>query len=79
MKLDISPREREIGTLVAEGLTNEEIAERLSVSVSTVDNTRRRLYLKVGVRNAVELTHYAIKEGWVRVKGMPGRPRKVVE
>ena len=76
---DVTPRELEVGTLIAEGKTNPEIAAVLGVSVSTVDNHRRSLYAKVGVTNAVELTHHAIRKGWVRVKGMPGRPRKVTQ
>lgn len=74
----VTNREREIGTLIAtDGRSNRDIAAELGISESTVDNIRRSLYLKAGVTNSVELTHYAIRHGWVRVKGMPGRPRKV--
>ncbi len=75
----LSPRQREVATLIAEGLTNKEIAERLGIDNSTVDNHRRAIYNKLGVRNAVELTHRAILYGWVRVKGQRGRPRKPVD
>lgn len=74
---DVTIREREVGTLIAEGKSNPEIAEALGITVSTVDNHRRSLYVKVGVKNSVDLTHHAILKGWVRVKGMAGRPRKV--
>ena len=77
--MTLSPRQAEIATLIAEGLTNAEIAERLGINVSTVDNHRRLIYTKLNVRNAVELTHIAIRKGWVRVKGMRGRPRKPQE
>jgi two-component system invasion response regulator UvrY len=73
---EISPRERQVGTLIAQGLSNVEIGVELGITRSTVDSTRQRLYLKVGVDNAVDLTHYAIAHGWVKVKGRAGRPRK---
>lgn len=72
----LSPRQREVATLIAQGKTNTEVAEALGIDISTVDNHRRAIYNKLGVRNAVELTHVAILNGWVRVKGMRGRPRK---
>lgn len=77
--MTLSPRQREIAALIAEGLTNAEIAERLNINISTVDNHRRLIYTKLHIRNAVELTHIAILNGWVRVKGMRGRPRKPQE
>ena len=77
--MTLSPRQKEIATLIAEGKTNREIAEQLGIDVSTVDNHRRLIYTKLRIRNAVELTHIAILNGWVRVKGMRGRPRKPQE
>jgi two-component system, NarL family, nitrate/nitrite response regulator NarL len=75
---DVTPREREIGTLIAtDGRSNRDIAGELGIAESTVDSIRRSLYIKLGVSNAVQLTHHAIRAGWVRVKGMPGRPRKI--
>lgn len=74
--MTLSPRQKEVATLIAEGLTNREIAQVLSIDIKTVDTHRREVYNKLGVRNAVELTHRAILNGWVRVKGMRGRPRK---
>lgn len=73
---EISPRERQVGTLIAQGLSNIEIGVELGITRSTVDSTRQRLYLKVGVDNAVDLTHWAIAHGLVKVKGRAGRPRK---
>lgn len=77
--MTLSPREKQIATLIAEGLTNREIAKELSIDISTVDTHRSKIYNKLDVRNAVELTHRAILNGWVRVKGMRGRPRKPQE
>ncbi|MFL5914618.1 MAG: ATP-binding protein [Gaiellaceae bacterium] len=52
---ELTAREREIGQLVAAGLTNKEVAARLFVSVRTVEATLSRLYAKVGVRSRTEL------------------------
>ncbi|MGE3171838.1 MAG: response regulator [Planctomycetota bacterium] len=61
----LGPREREVLQLVAEGFTSAEIAARLHVSPSTVDTHRRNLMRKVGLRNAADVTRYAIREGLV--------------
>jgi len=53
---ELAPRQREIAGLVAEGLTEAEIAERLSITRNTVKNHKTIVYRKLGVRNAVELT-----------------------
>ncbi len=74
----LSPRQREVAVRIAQGMTNQEIAEELGIDVSTVDNHRRAVYNKLNVRNAVELTHRMILHGYVRVKGMRGRPRKPI-
>jgi len=52
---ELTVREREMAALVAEGLTNKEIAARLFVSVRTVEATLSRLYGKLGVRSRTEL------------------------
>jgi DNA-binding CsgD family transcriptional regulator len=53
---ELTTREREIGELVADGLTNKEVAARLFVSVRTVEATLSRLYAKLGVRSRTELS-----------------------
>jgi len=55
---ELTAREREIGQLVAAGLTNKEVAARLFVSVRTVEATLSRLYAKVGVRSRTELARH---------------------
>jgi pimeloyl-ACP methyl ester carboxylesterase/DNA-binding CsgD family transcriptional regulator len=52
----LAPGEREVATLVAEGLTNAEMAERLDISPFTVDGRLRRAFAKLGVKTRVELT-----------------------
>src|SRR5690606_32721560 len=55
----LTERELEILKLVALGMTNAEIGAKLFISPRTVDTHRRNLMQKLGVHNAVELTHYA--------------------
>lgn len=55
----LSTREAEIFTYIGEGLTNREIASRLSLSVHTVQAHRRRISVKLGTRRS-ELAHRAI-------------------
>lgn len=53
--LPVTDREREIATLVAAGLSNRQIADRLSVSVRTVDGHLYRIYAKLGIERRDEL------------------------
>lgn len=59
----LTMRERQILHLLAEGNTNAEIAERLSISHKTVDNHRTKLMSKLGVHSMAQLLSYALKEG----------------
>ena len=61
----LSPRESEVVKLVAEGLTGREIAETLSISEKTVERHRGNILDKLGMRDRVELTRYAIRRGLV--------------
>jgi DNA-binding NarL/FixJ family response regulator len=61
----LSPREQEVVKLVAEGHTTEEIAAALVVSPRTVERHRENILAKLGLRNRVELTRYAIRRGLV--------------
>jgi DNA-binding NarL/FixJ family response regulator len=63
----ISARELEIITLVARGLENKEIAQRLGIREQTVKNHLGRVMRKVGVRNRQELTLFAVKQHLVPV------------
>lgn len=62
---NLTDRELEILRLVASGLLNKEIADRLGVSIKTVDNHRTNLMRKLNVHDAVGVTLYAIKAGLV--------------
>jgi DNA-binding NarL/FixJ family response regulator len=61
----LTPRELEVVKLVAEGQTSDEIAEILSISRKTVDRHRANILDKLGMRNRVDLTRYAIRRGLV--------------
>jgi DNA-binding NarL/FixJ family response regulator len=61
----LTPRELEVIKLIAEAHTSEEIAELLVISKKTVDRHRANILEKLGMRNRVELTHYAIRRGLV--------------
>jgi two-component system, NarL family, response regulator NreC len=61
----LSGREEEVMRLVAHGFTNRESAERLGVSVKTVETFRARIYDKLGVRTRAELVAYALRMGLV--------------
>lgn len=58
-----TPREHEIMCMIARGLSNEEIAVALNRSALTVRKHRQNLMDKFGLRNAAEITAYAIKHG----------------
>jgi DNA-binding NarL/FixJ family response regulator len=59
----LTPREREVFHLVAEGLTTKEIARRLGISTKTAENHRARILGKLDVRNSAELVRYALRKG----------------
>jgi DNA-binding NarL/FixJ family response regulator len=61
----LTPRELEIVKLVAEGRTSEEIAEALVISRKTVEHHRSHILEKLGMRDRVDLTRYAIRRGLV--------------
>ena len=60
LTIDLSTREVEIVELVAEGLTNQEIAERLTISKRTVDNHVSNVFTKTGAKNRVALLNWAM-------------------
>jgi Response regulator containing a CheY-like receiver domain and an HTH DNA-binding domain len=61
----LSPRESEVVKLIAEGQTSREIAETLVLSEKTVERHRANILDKLGLRDRVELTRYAIRRGLV--------------
>lgn len=63
----LSPREREMFFLLAEGLPNRVIAKRLFISPRTVETHRARVIKKLGFHSNADLIRYAIKHGLVGV------------
>ena len=58
----LTPREREVLQLLAEGKSTKEIASSLHVSVKTIETHRNKLMEKLDIRSIAELTKYAIRE-----------------
>jgi DNA-binding NarL/FixJ family response regulator len=65
----LTPREREVLQLLAEGKSSKEIAGALHVSVNTVDTHRHRIMEKLDLHSVAELTKYAIREGFTSLNG----------
>lgn len=61
----LTPREEEILKLIAEGHSSKEIADLLVISIKTVDRHRANILGKLGMRDRLELTRYAIRAGLV--------------
>jgi DNA-binding NarL/FixJ family response regulator len=59
----LTPREREVLQLLAEGLPTKTIASRLGVSVKTAESYRQQIMEKLDLHSVAELTKYAIREG----------------
>lgn len=61
----LTPREREVFHLVAEGRTTKEVAKTLGIGVKTAENHRTRMMSKLGVHNTAELVRYAVRKGLI--------------
>ncbi len=64
--LGLTVREREVLELVAQGLSNREVAERLYLAEPTVKNHLSRIMEKLHLRNRTELAAFALRRGWIR-------------
>lgn len=62
---DLTPRENEVLIQIAEGLTNPEIAEVLTISVKTVDRHRENIMRKLNMHSRIDLVKYAIRKGLI--------------
>jgi DNA-binding NarL/FixJ family response regulator len=62
----LTPRELEVLKLIAEAYTSKQIADALFISVKTVDRHRQNILDKLGMRDRVELTRYAIRRGLIQ-------------
>ena len=62
----LTPRELEVLKLIAEARTSKEIAATLVISIKTVERHRQNILDKLGMRDRVELTRYAIRRGLIQ-------------
>jgi DNA-binding NarL/FixJ family response regulator len=62
----LTPRELEVLKLIAEAYTSQQIADALFISIKTVDRHRQNILEKLGMRDRVELTRYAIRRGLIQ-------------
>ena len=67
-KRALTKREKEIVILVAEGYKNREVAEKLQISVKTVETHRANIMNKLALRNLAQLIHYAIRTGMINIQ-----------
>lgn len=65
----LTPRELEVLTLVAQGHTNQEIADQLTLSIKTVQAHRANVMDKLGLRDITHLVRFAIKHGLIAAEG----------
>lgn len=66
MEATLSEREREILQMISQGLLSKEIADKLSISIHTVNNHRKNILLKLEVNNSIEAINYAKKTGLLK-------------
>jgi DNA-binding NarL/FixJ family response regulator len=64
--IPLTPREVEVLQLIVQEYSNQEIAERLFISIRTVDTHKRNMLEKLGVRNTAGLVKYAIQRGLIK-------------
>lgn len=64
---ELTERESEVLTLIAEGRNNQEIAEALVISVKTVNRHRENIMAKLKLHSRIELVHYAIEKGLIEI------------
>ncbi len=69
----LTEREREVLKLIADGLSNQEVADKLVISVKTVERHRANILGKLGLHSRTELVKYAIGKGLIEVEGGGGR------
>jgi RNA polymerase sigma factor (sigma-70 family) len=63
---NLTPREQEVLTLLADGESNAEIAEKLSISPKTVSRHRENIMQKLNLHSRTELVKYAIRKGIIQ-------------
>ena len=67
INVDLTIREKEILSLIAQGFSNQEVADKLFLSIRTVEKHRSELLVKTDSKNSITLVVYAIKNGLVNI------------
>jgi DNA-binding NarL/FixJ family response regulator len=62
-QLELTPRQREVLQLYAEGLSAKEVAAVLHISTRTAENHKARIMSLLGISTTADLVHYAIRHG----------------
>ncbi len=62
-RVGLSQRERQIVTVITDGCSNQEVADRLGLRLQTVKNHLSRIYRKLGVPNRVQLAVFGVSQG----------------
>lgn len=62
----LTPRERQVLKLIAQGMTNSQVAGELYISAKTVDKHRSNIKKKLKVGNTAEMVAYCIRKGWLK-------------
>jgi len=70
----LTDREREVLSLIAQGLSNQEIAEKLVISIKTVNRHRENIMAKLNLHSRGELVRYAIEKGLIELDSGSQRP-----
>ena len=65
---EFTEREKEIILLCGEGLICKEIADRLGISIHTVNTHKKNIFQKLGINNIMEMVKYALKNGIIRME-----------
>ena len=65
---EFTEREREVIRLCRDGLLYKEIADRMGISIHTVNSHKKNIYLKLGINNTMEMVKYALMKGIIRIE-----------
>jgi DNA-binding NarL/FixJ family response regulator len=65
---EFTDREHDIIIACRDGLMGKEIAERLGVSINTINTHKKRIFQKLGINTTIEMVQYALKKGIIRIE-----------
>jgi DNA-binding NarL/FixJ family response regulator len=65
---EFTEREREIILACRDGLMCKEIADRMGVSINTINTHKKRIFVKLGINTTMEMVQYALKHGIIRIE-----------